>query len=710
MTATGWAIFAAAAVLQLAVVALMGYAVWNGVSAEQQMVLLQILETSGGMLVLAAIALVIILFLTLQVPFSWYVRPLLGLAEETAIIAVSNPKHRLSDEGGPELRQFVSSINQFADHFQALRDEVEQRIREANTLVEEEKNTLAALMSKLTQGVLVCNPDGRILLYNRSAQVLLEQGSRANGGGGEWIGLGRSVFGIIDRDLIDHALQHVRYRLQYGEDHWLMAPFVVARAGGQMLSANLVPILGHDRELRGYILTINDITRSFGAASRRGLLLRVLTEGQRAGLASIRAAIETVLGFPDMDEEGRHQFLEAIRDEAVKMSERLDALAAEYPEEMKVQMPFEEVLASDLLAAVEQQAKATRAVTTQVTAPLEPVWLRVDGYAVMQCLLFLIDQVRESCRAEEISLALEQRRSLAALQLEWSGATLYMEALRRWGLRNVTNERPGMPSTLFDIIEAHGGAIWPDRAAASGRPCLRVILPVSEGAGVVGDAAEDVGHAFDFHLFEQRGDSGDLNDMPLEKLSFTVLDTETTGLNPSEGDEIIAIGAVRVVNGRILYRETFDSFVRPRRAISPESQAIHGITMDMVRAEAPIEEVLPRLRRFVEDTVIVGHNLSFDMRFFELAAAATGVTFDNPLLDTLVLELEINPNTEDKSLEGIARRLGISVTGRHTALGDAITTAEVFLALLPILANRGITTLAQATALCSESRHAQIRY
>ena len=139
-------------------------------------------------------------------------------------------------------------------------------------------------------------------------------------------------------------------------------------------------------------------------------------------------------------------------------------------------------------------------------------------------------------------------------------------------------------------------------------------------AGALTARSDDgYGHDFDFHLFDSRGETCDLPSLPLDRLSITVVDTETTGLDPDRGDEIIAIGAVRIVNGRILRQESFDSFVRPKREISEAARAIHGISGDMLRAEPPIEEVLPRLQKFVEDTVIVGHNVAFDMRFFAAA-------------------------------------------------------------------------------------------
>ncbi len=463
--------------------------------------------------------------------------------------------------------------------------------------------------------------------------------------------------------------------------------------------------------LRGYILTMEDVTRRVGTESRRGMVMKSLTEGYRSGVAGIRAAIETVMSYPDLDDRGRTAFFEVIRDEAIKMSQHLDRIEGEHGDNLSFRWPLEHMLGSDLLGELERSLEDARGLQIEVTAPVEPVWLQVDSYALSQCLIYLTDQLVEWCRAEQLSLTLEHRRSLAAFQLEWSGAMLHMEALRAWGLRNVSTDPSGGTLSLFEVVERHGGAFWADRAL-NGRPCLRLVLPVGE-TGARGEQIrpEDVGgHDFDFHLFEQRSRNEDLTTLPLSKLSFTVLDTETTGLDPSNGDEIIALGAVRIVNGRILNQEILDSFVRPRKRISEAAQAVHGITPDMLRGKPTIEQVLPVLRRFVEDTVIVGHNVAFDMRFFEVQGAPFGLKFDMPTLDTLLMECILNPNQQDKSLEGIAGRFGISVTGRHTALGDALTTAQVFLALIPLLEQRGIHTLAEACAACKASPFAEIKY
>jgi len=94
--------------------------------------------------------------------------------------------------------------------------------------------------------------------------------------------------------------------------------------------------------------------------------------------------------------------------------------------------------------------------------------------------------------------------------------------------------------------------------------------------------------------------------------------------------------------------------------------------------------------------VLVGHNVSFDMSFLRFKEAQSGVHLANPVLDTLLLDAALHPDHERHSLEAIAARLGVGVVGRHTALGDALMTGEVFVRLLTLLQQRGIETLGEA--------------
>jgi DNA polymerase III epsilon subunit-like protein len=105
--------------------------------------------------------------------------------------------------------------------------------------------------------------------------------------------------------------------------------------------------------------------------------------------------------------------------------------------------------------------------------------------------------------------------------------------------------------------------------------------------------------------------------------------------------------------------------------------------------------VLPAFHAFAQDTVLVAHNAAFDMRFLQLQEPRTGLRFEQPVLDTLLLSAVVHPNQESHRLEAIAERFNITVLGRHTALGDAMVTAEVFLKLIPLLAERASTPWAR---------------
>ena len=208
----------------------------------------------------------------------------------------------------------------------------------------------------------------------------------------------------------------------------------------------------------------------------------------------------------------------------------------------------------------------------------------------------------------------------------------------------------------------------------------------------------------------ERSKSGTDLERPLSTLIYTAFDTETTGLQPSGGDEIIQIGALRVANGSLCMDDTFEKLIDPGRPINPESLAVHGILDAMVKGKPAIGAVLPDFHRFCEQSVLLGHNIAFDMRFLQIKERTTGVVFSQPVLDTLLLSAVAYPNQEHHSLESSMALLGVSIEQRHSALSDATATAQIFLKLLPLLAERGIITLGQAIEASKKTPYARLQY
>jgi len=222
-------------------------------------------------------------------------------------------------------------------------------------------------------------------------------------------------------------------------------------------------------------------------------------------------------------------------------------------------------------------------------------------------------------------------------------------------------------------------------------------------AGAVPGALPPRPTFYDFGLLATGPVPEDLGARRLADLAFVVVDTETTGLKPDEGDEIVQIGAVRVAGGAVRDGETFDTLVDPGRPIPPASTRFHGLTDDSVADAPDIAAALADLREFAGDAVLVAQNAAFDMRFIRAGQRRAGVLFDMPVLDTMLLSAYLHPGEGDHTLDGLAARYGVSVEGRHTALGDALVTARVLCRMLPLLAASGVETLDEAEAACTRA-------
>ena len=190
------------------------------------------------------------------------------------------------------------------------------------------------------------------------------------------------------------------------------------------------------------------------------------------------------------------------------------------------------------------------------------------------------------------------------------------------------------------------------------------------------------------------------NATPLISLDAVAIDTETTGLDPRKSC-IVEIGAVKVVGGRVDPSQTFRRLVRPPVPIPPASTEIHHID-DSAVADAPdFASVWPDFVAFAGDAVFIGHTLGFDFSIIQRECARSGIDWKRPpALDTQLLMLVAEPNVGGLSLEQLADWLGVEVADRHSALGDAITTGRIFNALIPLLRDRGIRTLAEARQAC----------
>ena len=641
------------------------------------------------------------------------------LAEQTRALVNASAPLQLKARAQADQQPLADAVNALAAQRDALRADVAAEVARASASVRLERNRLAALMSELTQSVVVCNRDGRILLYNQRARMQFRALSDAPqlAGGAELIGIGRSIYAVFDKRLVAHALESISHRRARGAQQ-PSAQFVTTTRGGQLLRVQVAPVhdAGEDEaeadRLGGFVLMLDNITRSFEEESARGQLLHGLTEGSRASLASLQAAVE-MLGYDDLEPAMRERFLGVLRDEVRTLAGRVDEVARQSADSLRTRWPLEEMQGAEFLAVAARQVGAQCGVPVTAAPADARLWLKLDSFSMLQALTYLGQRLVDEFAVRALTLRLAAQGTRAQLDLVWTGHAMSTETVMSWEMDAMRIGAETHPLSVRDVVERHDAEMWFERDRAAHQAFFRFLLPLASSGDEAAEGLAEVESRpefFDFDLFAVSESDAALDERPLSELVYTVFDTETTGLNPSGGDEIIQIGAARVVNGRLLRQESFEQLVDPGRDIPAAGIPIHGITPDMVVGQPRIDEVLPAFHQFAQDTVLVAHNAAFDMKFLQLLEPRTGLRFQQPVLDTLLLSAVVHPHQESHRLEAIAERFGITVLGRHTALGDALVTAEVLLKLIPLLRDMGIVTLGQACAAAQQSYYARLKY
>lgn len=716
---------------------------------EQREVLAQLLDGRWPLTVLTACALVGLAAAAAPWLYRRHVAAPACLAEQAAVLAASEVSHKIDDPSWPaEMRALAAIINTLVAQREGLRAHVEQQVSTASRRIELERRRLAALMSELTHSIVVCNLDGRVLLYNARARLQFRAMSTlpTAAAGAEWLGLGRSIYAVFDRELVAHALEKLHLRLQRGASQ-PTAQFVTVTASGQLLRARMAPVLidraasqesgpgavlpgaappRTDLVLSGFVLVLDNLSPELERNNARASRHQRLIQEQRALVSRLRHAVEQSTApnpAPGQRDQAR---ADALR-ELEALDRQITQTEADGARELVTRWPLEEMRGADFVQAAARRIEIATGQAVQSAEVDAALWLKLDSYALLQAVTGLAQRLKDERAVSRVALRLQPAAGdRVHLDLAWSGHAMSTETALAWELAPVAPGGQASPLTVREVVQRHGGEFWfardpdPDTDPDLQRVCFRFLLPQAPAAAAAEAAQEQLEAAFvrndsrpeyyDFDLFARAEAGHALDDRRLADLSYTVFDTETTGLDPAGGDEIIQIGAVRLVNGRLLRGEGFEQLVDPRRPIPAASIPIHGITPEMVARQPTLDQVLPAFHRYAQDTVLVAHNAAFDLRFLQLKEASTGLRFEQPVLDTLLLSAVVHPNQESHRLEAIAERFGVSVIGRHTAMGDAMVTAEVFQKLVPLLAERGIHTLGQAREAAQKTWYARLEY
>jgi DNA polymerase-3 subunit epsilon len=635
------------------------------------------------------------------------VRTLQQIQRGTELMASVNPEYRHRIRTGDEMESVAEEINRMADRVRDARLGLETEVARATGDLKVERSKLSAILENVDEGVLVTTLEGTITLANRAAHELL----------GDAL-LGRTLFDFVDREKVTYF----RERLQAGGA--AAERLTLSLASGAVLQAGMRAFLDADGKMTGVVLALRDVSKpAREQEAQHGALTAALQE-IRGCLASIRSLSESLLGESAGGQDSRRPLLAAIHAEALRLSALVTGMAGADPLGLaRAPSHFEEIRAPDL-----------------VTISLRRLGAEGKDPGIIETGALPADLPAFRGEVSVLSVALVSMVK-SALAGRLAGGKAWLRPARRGGMLQIEagaegpataadlevsldTRLPGLANqpTAREIVRRHAGEVWafgdgtrfgfrvtfpavPDRSAIASAEPPMPSAPRFVGAGMAsgsgrGDRSPER-PLYDFSLFDQMerhllpADRG----RPLDALTFVVFDTETTGLRPEDGHRVISLAGVKIRGGLVKPSEYFDALVKPGRPVPRESVKLHGITEAMLAEAPPVEVVLPAFRRFVEGTVLVGHEVWFDLAFLGRDADRMGVpplTVDHPVLDTRLLSRVVHGPATEHTLETMAERLGVSIQGRHSALGDALATAEIFVRLLELLNKRGILTLGDA--------------
>lgn len=584
----------------------------------------------------------------------------------------------------PAMRELADRVERLAVRWREAQARAAGALEAALQADAADRRRLEAILRDLAEGLLLCDADGRILMFNDAAAQAL--------GSPLALGLGRSVYDLLPRPLLQYHAALLRRLMENEGGRPKSEPFLLPMlADGRLLLCGL-RLLGEPPGSEGLALLLgkavaDDVTRPEAS------LLQRLERAWRGPLAALIAAAEPLEEELRATGGPRHRLADAVKEESWRLQDALAALTADAGAVLRRQRHLADVAVDDLMALAADRLAGLEP-PIRLRAERSGLWAAADAAQ----LLLLLDSLGARLAPAGGEVCAAARTEGAAVILELSGPGLADAGrwLDAWLAAPVAEA--GVALAPAEILARHEGEPWVGPGRALSGEVLHLPLPGPSGDHPAAPlpSLPPRPEFYDFALPAPAVTMGP--ERRLRELSYVAFDTETTGLDPLGSDAVVQLAAVRVVNGRVLERETFDRLVDPGRPIPPLSTRFHGITDAMVQGRPPLEVVLPQFRQFVGPSVLVAHNAAFDLAFLHQAEEGAGVRLDLPVLDTMLLSALLMEHLDAHSLEAATARLGVSIRGRHTALGDSIATAHLFVRLLDLLELRGITRLGEAMA------------
>ncbi|MCH8506803.1 MAG: hypothetical protein LAT50_21185 [Ectothiorhodospiraceae bacterium] len=611
------------------------------------------------------------------------IRPVMELTEASRQLLLGKPPPPLSPPRISMLDELSENMGLLAADLQQSRQDINRSVASGAAGLQDEQKRLQAVLSDMDDGALICDREGGILLFNRTAAQLH----------GDDVRPGRSIYELWARAALEQnvrALQRPRATTSTEGQPGELSEFLCATLERGELMRCRVRLLPASAALRpGFLITFRPASDEANGLMDAQPSLQAAVEALRSPLASLRAAAENLVREQDMDEEDRQRFQSMIVRESRELSQRVDWISETSQRFLFNPAHMADVLTSDMLLSV-RLAQQDGIRLPHILETGHPLWLHADGYAIRRLLLNLLHHLRDDHHVGDVEAEALLGDRRIYIDLRWRGEPTPVTVLDQW----LGEPLAGSPENLTGrmVLENHGSVCWSqwDRRR-SGISTLRIPLPAARGQRNAWAPAASYTSSSAPSLSPMRRESGDqrprpLSDSSLFDLGHTALAVRFTPADSPGGLPVLSeFAARRVVKGRRV-----------------PGTGLHLLLGDG-SGKVPLDEALLRLHAFSRGTALVGHETGPIMQFLHMHQAESGARFEHPVLDIALLSALLHDHTADHSFESLIWRMGLErPESRPSVADDADGVADIFCRMLPLLRQRGIERVSEAVEACRQ--------
>ncbi|MEL6921791.1 MAG: 3'-5' exonuclease, partial [Pseudomonadota bacterium] len=607
-------------------------------------------------------------------------KPIMAVAADLRTLAHADAK---ASEFGDDVRylgMLGPAATEISKALIAERRRTEARINEATAEAAHQKEELESLLRDLRQGLVVCTMTGRVTLYNRRAAEVLhvDEFGDTTPAATEVVvgtlGLGRDFFNIVDPTPFERAVASFARESDPSSSPLpldLLDPLPIVfstRDGARTMRGHISPRLNaNGNAAAGFVLVFEDVTSELAEGLERDRMLRDVSGDLRQALAAgDRSAMETAITTAVKNLESTSK----------------NIIAAAWP--------MTDLSSNRLLSTVKTLAESEGA---SLIIEGEDQRIHGDSATLTTLLVSIVRSIKQQ-GVEEAAFSVHADGRARDIRIGFQNPGLQ----RNWLVEALQANADDTTAFLSgnEILERHCADIAVDNEGIMIHFAVNTAAKATPPKTKPLTASDARPEFYDFNLFERQF-KRDLLDVELDEVHFVVFDCEMTGLDPAR-DALCSIAGARVVNSRVLKGEMFDTHVNPGRLIPPSSTKIHHITDAMVADAPDVGKAVRKFHNFASGQVLVAHNAAFDMAFLSRAEKAAGVRFDNVVLDTVLLAAHLFGDHKSLTLDTLAKRFDVIIPpeARHTAIGDAVATADVLTGLVQMLRADGVITLRDA--------------